>query len=285
MGMRTTPSRCSTPARTIGHLYRSSWSAVLPFLLCAGAAAQTQLAPKPEATEASLVARVDPLVSSSLDNADPSTPSLPDAPQSQPDRAPSSKRILGIIPNFRTVSTDQRLPPQTVKQKFTTATQDSFDYSSIFIPAAIAGYSLGTTADPEFGGGGVGYGRYLWHAVVDQSSENYVVEAILPSVTHQDSRFYTLARGGVTRRAVYAVTRVVVTRSDSGKEVFNSSEVIGSGISAGLSSLYYPTRERSFGNTGKQWGLDIGIDAVSFAFKEFYPDLNQKLFGKKKDTP
>ena len=285
MGMRTTPSRCSAPARTAARLHRSSWSAVLPFLLCAGAAAQTQLAPIPEVTRPSLVAKVDPLVSSSLDNADPATPSLPDAPQAQSDRAPSSKRILGIIPNFRTVSTDQRLPPQTVKQKFTTATQDSFDYSSIFIPAALAGYSLGTTADPEFGGGGVGYGRYLWHAVVDQTSENYFVEAIVPSITHQDSRFYTLARGGATKRAVYALTRVVVTRSDSGKQVFNSSEVLGSGISAGLSSLYYPSRERSFGNTGKQWGLDIGVDAVSFAFKEFYPDLNQKLFGKKKETP
>ena len=202
-----------------------------------------------------------------------------------PTALPPASASSGVIPNFRTVSTDQRLPPQTVRQKFTTATQDSFDYSSIFIPAVIAGYSLGTTADPEFGGGGVGYGRYLWHAVVDQTSENYLVEAIVPSITHQDSRFYTLARGGTTKRAVYALTRVVVTRSDSGKEVFNSSEVFGSGISAGLSSLYYPTRERSFGNTGKQWGLDIGIDAVSFAFKEFYPDLNQKLFGKKKDTP
>ena len=208
---------------------------------------------------------------------------LPQAPapqtQSQADRAPSTQRILGIIPNFRTVSTDEHLPPQTVKEKFVTASQDCFDYSSIFIPAALAGYSLGTNADPEFGSGGVGYGRYLWHAVVDQTSENYLVEFIYPAATHEDSRFYTQGRGPALERAGYALTRVIYTRSDKGNRVFNISEVIGSGTSAGLSSLYYPSRERSFGNTGKQWALDLGIDAISFTFKEFWPDLNQKFFG------
>ena len=224
-------------------------------------------------------------MSISLDSTTAEPLALPDAPDDQSaaapsQRAPSSKRIFGIIPNFRTVSTDQRLPPQTVKQKFTTAAEDSFDYSAIFIPAALAGYSLGTTADPEFGGGGVGYARYLWHAAVDQTSENFLVEAVGPSITHEDSRFYTLARGSVAHRAGYALTRVVVTRSDNDTRVFNLSEVLGSGIASGLSSLYYPTRERSFGNTGKQWGLDIGIDAIAFVFKEFAPDITQKFVGK-----
>ena len=225
--------------------------------------------------------------SSSLASSDLGQPALPDAPapqgaQSQSARAPSSKRIFGIIPNFRTVSTDERLPPQSVRAKFTTAAEDSFDYSAIFIPAALAGYSLATTADPEFGGGGLGYARYLWHAAVDQTSENFLVEAIIPSITHEDSRFYTLARGSVTRRAEYALTRAFVTRSDSGREVFNASEIFGSGISAGLSSLYYPTRERSFENVGRQWGLDIGIDAIAFAVKEFAPDIRQKFAGSPK---
>jgi hypothetical protein len=193
-------------------------------------------------------------------------------------------RILGILPNFRAVSADQHLPPQTARQKFTTAFQDSFDYSSIFIPLAVAGYDLGTNADPEFGHGGVGYGRYLWHAVVDQTSENFLVEAIVPSITHEDNRYYTLGHGGFFKRTGYALSRVVVTRADSGKDVFNISEVVGSGASAGLSSLYYPSRERSFGNTGDQWGLDIGIDALSFVVKEFWPDVNHALFHGDKPT-
>jgi hypothetical protein len=130
----------------------------------------------------------------------------------------------------------------------------------------------------------VGYSRYLWHAAVDQTSENYMVEFIVPVISHEDTRYYTMGRGGFWKRTGYAVSRAVVTRSDSGKEVFNASEVIGSGASAGLSSLYYPTQERSFGNTGKEWGLDVGIDAVSFMAKEFWPDINHWLFHAAKPS-
>ena len=194
------------------------------------------------------------------------------------DQAPQTKRILGIIPNFRSVSTDEQLPPMSVKEKFLTATDDSFDYSSIFIPAALAGYAMGLKETPEFGEGAVGYGRYFWHAAVDQTSENYMVEFILPVVTREDNRYYTLGRGGFFKRTGYALSRAMVTRADSGKETFNISEVMGAGASAGLSSLYYPTRERSFGNTGSEWAVDIGIDAASFWIKEFWPDINRRFF-------
>ena len=189
-----------------------------------------------------------------------------------------TRRILGIIPNFRAVSTDEKLPPQTTKQKFVTATEDSFDYSSIVIPALVAAYSMETKATPEFHQGAAGYGRYFWHAAVDQTSENYMVEFIVPSITHEDTRYYTLGRGGFVKRTGYALSRAVITRSDSSREVFNFSEVVGAGAAAGLSSLYYPTRERSFGNTGKEWGLNVGIDGISFVAKEFWPDINYRLF-------
>lgn len=198
-------------------------------------------------------------------------------PSGQP---PQTKRILGLIPNFRSVSTDEKLPPMTVKEKFLTATDDSFDYSSIFIPAALAGFSMGRDATPEFGQGAVGYGRYFWHAAVDQTSENYMVEFIFPVITHEDNRYYTLGHGGFFKRTGYALSRAVVTRTDSSHETFNISEVIGAGASSGLSSLYYPTRERSLGNTGSEWGVDIGIDAASFVVKEFWPDINRRLFHR-----
>jgi hypothetical protein len=80
------------------------------------------------------------------------------------------------------------------------------------------------------------------------------------------------------------LSRAVVTRSDAGDNVFNASEVLGAGASAGLSSLYYPSRERSFTNTGSEWGLDVAIDAASFVFKEFWPDINHKLFHAAQST-
>ncbi|MGA2535982.1 MAG: hypothetical protein ABSF53_08215 [Terracidiphilus sp.] len=200
------------------------------------------------------------------------------------DRVPQTKRILGIVPNFRAISTDEKLPPQSIKDKFMDATQDSFDYSSIFLPMALAAYSQLTNATPEFGSGAPAYARYFWHAAVDQTSENYMVEFVVPVLTREDTRYYTLGRGGFMKRTAYALSRAVVTRSDSGREVFNLSEVVGAGASAGLSSLYYPTRQRSFGNTGKQWGLDVGIDSASFVVREFWPNINQWLFRQKKPS-
>jgi len=195
-----------------------------------------------------------------------------------------TKRILDIIPNFRSVNADVKLPPQSVKEKFLTATDDSFDYSSIFIPAMLAAYSMGTKATPEFGEGAVGYGRYFWHAAVDQTSENYMVEFVVPVITREDTRYYTLGHGGFLKRTAYSLSRAVITRTDSGKETFNFSEVVGAGASSGISSLYYPSRERSLGNTGTEWGIDIGIDAASFVAKEFWPDINRHLFHQSDST-
>ena len=192
-----------------------------------------------------------------------------------------TKRILGIIPNFRSVSADQKLPPLTVKEKFVEASQDNFDYSSIFLPAALAGYADLEKSVPEFGSGGVAYGRYLWHAVVDQTVENYTVEFILPALTHEDPRYYTKAHGGFAKRAGYSLSRVVVTRTDNDTESFNYSEVVGAAVGAGLSNLYYPAPERTVGSTLSKFGTSVGVDAATFMFKEFWPDINKKLFRGK----
>jgi hypothetical protein len=193
-----------------------------------------------------------------------------------------TKRILHIIPNFRAVSANTHLPPQTVKEKFVTASQDSFDYTAVIFAGALAGVSMATNQTPEFGHGAAGYGRYYWHTFVDQTIENYMVEFIVPAIRHDDTRYYTLGSNGGTnswmKRTGYALSRAVVTRSDSGNPTFNSGEVIGAGAAAGISNLYYPSKERTFGNTAQRWGVNVGIDAGTFVFKEFWPDINRKIF-------
>lgn len=189
-----------------------------------------------------------------------------------------SKRILGLIPNFRAVNADVKLPPQSVKDKFLTATEDSFDYSSIVLPAAVAFESYERDSTPEFGSGGVGYGRYLWHSVVDQTDENYLVEFILPVLTKEDTRYYTLGHGGFVKRAGYSLSRILITRGDDTKRKFNFSEVVGAGAAAGVSTFYYPRPERTGSQVATQWGTSLGIDAFSFLFREFWPDVNHTLF-------
>jgi hypothetical protein len=272
-----------------------------PVVLVASASVDPALAPPataiPElAAPASPVpASLDPeLASDPQATAAPAQSSSTDAParQNQPSQSAQgdssgqqTKRILGIIPNFRAVSADTKLPPETVKEKFIDATEDSFDYSAIFIPAVIAGYDMAKRETPEFHQGAAGYARYFWHSAVDQTSENYMVEFIFPTLTHEDPRYYTLGHGGFVKRSGYALSRAVITRSDSGAEVFNFSEVLGAGAASGISNLYYPSASRSLGNTGSQWGLDVAIDAASFWFKEFWPDVNRHLFHNKYAAP
>jgi hypothetical protein len=220
--------------------------------------------------------------------------SLPDAPgisaavpaqasTSQPPehQDPQQKRIFGIIPNFRAVTAGTKLPPQTVKDKFVTASQDSFDYSSLTLAAAVSLETYATNGTPEFGTGPVAFGRYFWHNYLDEISENYFVEFIFPVVTHEDTRYYSLGRGGFAKRAGYSLSRAFVTKTDSGKRTFNASEIIGAGASAGLSNLYYPTPERTFKNTADNWATSVGIDVLSFFVREFYPDIYHAMFHEK----
>lgn len=213
--------------------------------------------------------------------------SLPDAPGFDVDQATATtqsstpqqtKRILGVIPNFRAVSADAKLPAQSPKEKLTTAFQDSFDYSSFIFVGAQAGISMATKATPQFHQGAEGYARYYWHTFADQADENIWVEGILPVAFHQDSRYYTLGHGGILKRAAYSFSRTIITRNDSGNETFNASEIVGAGAAAGISSLYYPSVDRTWTKVGQRWLTSTVIDGGTFVFKEFWPDINSKLF-------
>jgi hypothetical protein len=188
------------------------------------------------------------------------------------------KRILWIIPNYRAVSADTKLPPLSFKGKLWLATQDSFDYSSFLLAGSLAGIGQAKNATPEFRQGAAGYGRYYWHSFADQAVGNYLTEAIVPGMTRQDPRYYTLGHGGFFRRTGYAVTRLVVTRTDSGGQHFNFSEIVGNGAGAGISNLYYPAPERTWTKTGQKWLTQVAIDGAFNIFKEFWPDINRTVF-------
>ena len=192
-----------------------------------------------------------------------------------------SKRILWIFPNYRAVSANTQLPPLSLRDKFWLATQDSFDYSSFITAGILAGANQANKSYPEFGQGARGYGRYYWHAVADQAVGNYLTEAIVPAVTGEDPRYYTLGHGGFFKRSGYAVSRLLITRTDSSGRTFNFSEVVGNGAGAGISDAYYPSRERTWTKTGQKWVTQIALDGVFNIVKEFWPDINHVIFHGK----
>jgi len=191
------------------------------------------------------------------------------------------KRILWIIPNFRAVSANTHLPPLSFKEKFWLATQETFDYSDVILVGGLAGISMAGKSQPSFGQGAAGYGRYYWHAFVDGAIENYMTEAIVPALTIQDPRYYTLGKGGFIKRTGYAVSRLFITRTNSGKRTFNVSEIVGAGAAAGIGNAYYPAEYNPFVKTYQRWGTQVGLDGVFNTLKEFWPDINQAIFHGK----
>ena len=216
-----------------------------------------------------------------------SSSSTPDSQQTtnpdavSPNGNHQTKRVLGLVPNFRTVSADVKLPPMSPKEKFIVAGKDTFDYSALFVAGIQAGVAMNSKSYPEFGQGLKGYGQYYWHTLADTASENFFVGGIGPVVFHQDNRFYTLGHGGFRKRSWYAVTRVLVTRKDDRKETFNFSEVIGSGASAGMSTLWYPEQYQTWTKVGQKWLTSDLIDCFNFWWKEWWPTANKYVFHQK----
>jgi hypothetical protein len=105
-----------------------------------------------------------------------------------------------------------------------------------------------------------------------------MVGGVGPVVFHQDNRFYTLGHGGFVKRTTYAWTRVLISRKDDDSATFNYAEVIGSGAAAGLSTLWYPSKYQTWTKVGQKWLTSDLIDGANFMLKEWWPDINKKIF-------
>ena len=109
--------------------------------------------------------------------------------------------------------------------------------------------------------------------------------AILPTVLRQDPRYFQSGQGSFTHRTGYAISRIFVTRTDSGRNQFNYSEVVGAAIASAISTYsYHPKEDRTLANTASVWGTQVGYDTLTLVVKEFWPDIRRKL-SKKKQHP
>jgi hypothetical protein len=185
------------------------------------------------------------------------------------------------LPNFLSLENAGHVPPLTAKQKFAVVARGSFDYVQFPWYGFLAGISQAENSEPGFGQGAAGYGKRFGSAFADGTIENFITGAVLPSVLHQDPR-----SGGFWQRTGYAMSRIVVTRADSGKQQFNYSEIVGSAVSAAISNYsYHPQEDRNLGNAASVWGSQIGYDTITIVVKEFWPDIHRKLSRKRKGEP
>src|SRR6202140_1913071 len=218
---------------------------------------------------------------------DSGTVSLPDqapAPQNKKDdsQGQQTKRMFWLVPNFAAVSAHTQLPPLSTREKFVLAAQDSvLDYSSYTWAGILAGQAMLLNSDPELGRGIAGYGRYYWRTFTDGVSGTFFTEAIVPAITHEDPRYYTMGKGGFFHRTGYAISRTFVTKTDSGGNSFNWSEVAGNGLEATLANVYYPPQERGLSQTARNWGTQMESAVLNHVFQEFWPDIRKKVFRGK----
>ncbi len=174
-----------------------------------------------------------------------------------------------------------QLPPLTSWQKFKAAALTSFDYFNYPWYGALAGISQAENSEKGYGQGMVGYAKRYGAAFSDGTIENFMTGAILPSLLKEDPRFYQSYSGTFWGRTGYAMSRIFVTRTDSGHNRFNFSEIMGSALSAGISTYtYHPREDRNVGNALSVWGSQVGYDTMTIVMKEFWPDLRRKFSHK-----
>jgi hypothetical protein len=202
------------------------------------------------------------------DTTDTSAPIVPSSPTS---------RVLGVLPNYRTADDTGPFEPLSVRRKFYIGYKDSTDYPIFILAAGMAGLAQLTDQHAVFGQGVKGYSKRLGGSVADQLIGNMLTESVMPTLFHQDPRYFRRGRGGIWARTGYAASRVLVARNDRGNWTFNAGEVGGNAIAAAIGNAYYRD-ERTLGDNFQRFYVQMATDSFSQILKEFWPDIKRKYF-------
>jgi hypothetical protein len=179
------------------------------------------------------------------------------------------QRVLGIIPNFYVVYSPNAAPLSS-KQKFHLAWRSEIDPVTIAFDLAAAGIQQANDDYNGFGQGTAGYAKRFAADYGTDFISTMLGGAILPSLLHQDPRYFYKGVGSTRSRALYAIANAVVCKSDKGRWQPNYSSILGGLAAGGIANLYYPAEDRNgaaltFENTL----IGIGATAAGNLFQEF----------------
>lgn len=194
----------------------------------------------------------------------------------------NDSRILGVIPNFQTVEDPSlKVAPLTAGQKFQLFYKESIDPYTIATSALGAAKSQIGNGFPKYGEGWGPYGQRFGAAMADETSQNFFSDFMLASLLHQDPRYFRKGPGsGFFVRVVYAVSRVAITRSDSGHERVNWSALIGTPMGIALSNAYYPRGSVDGSVMVSRLGTSFLGNALGNLLPEFWPDVRKRVFHR-----
>jgi hypothetical protein len=178
------------------------------------------------------------------------------------------QRVFGVFQNFYT-SYIWDAQPMPMKQKFVLAFKSLYDPPQFLISAGIAGAEQYNGTYPGYGPGIQGYGKRYGASLADATTARIIGSAILPSILHQDPRYFFQGSGSIPSRTFHAVAFTFTARGDNGKTQPNYSHLLGSLAAAGIANTYHPAGSRGLGDTFQTFGIDLAGNIAGNIFREF----------------
>jgi hypothetical protein len=204
---------------------------------------------------------------------------------SQIEKEAKNGRMFYVMPNYLTVENQAHVPPINWKEKFVITAKGSFDPYEFAVVGILSGIRQAENSYPAFGQGLAGYGKRYAAALADQVDGNIMVGAVYPTILKTDPRYFQMGKGGFVRRFGYAISRIIITRRDSGGSLFNFPEFVGNASAIAISNVYYPVADRGLTSGLNNWGVQMGIDAFGNELKEFWPDIHRWFVRKRNPLP
>jgi hypothetical protein len=182
------------------------------------------------------------------------------------------QRVMGVMATFNTTSNKNALPLSS-GQKFKLFFRSSTDPWPFFLAGVVSGIGQADNSYPEWGQGAQGYGKRFGAAYSDAFIGNFFGNALLPSVWHEDPRYFQKGTGSAMSRFLWAAGSTVWCRRDKGTWGPNYSNIVGNLAGAAVARAYYPASERNVGDTITD-GLTVSAEGIVGAeVIEFWPDL------------
>jgi hypothetical protein len=175
----------------------------------------------------------------------------------------------------------ERVPPLDANEKMVFWLHEEAAPMGLFPAFASSGFEQMVNTDPKYGSDAGAYGQRLGAAVLREASMRFFSDSLLPTITHEDPRYFRMAHGRKGLRGWYAAERVFVSQRDDGSQGFNYSEVVGHAMAAGLAMAYYPAPSRNVGVAAKTWGFSLAGLAGGHLFTEFWPDVRVRVFQRR----
>jgi len=193
------------------------------------------------------------------------------------------QRVWAVVATFNTTA-NQKAVPLSVGQKYQLFFKSASDPWPFLLASVLAGVSQAENALPEYGQGVQGYAKRFGASYGDYFLGNFLGNAVLASLLHEDPRYYQRSHGSYLRRALWASSGTVWCKRDNGTWGPNYANVVGNLSGAAIANVYYPQAERTIGETiGRGFSVTaqgiIGSEVI-----EFWPDIvryhNRKLAEK-----